>query len=112
MENKEVPPSEHPSVKSDDGGCIAHIVVIGFHHSKGHQVIDLVPSPNVQVEFCYPEEANGNTFLQMLPFLGLPDGAHLSEEGCIHNTSSVIYSLNVLSSISIYHRKITAPHPY
>jgi len=60
---------------------IAHILVVGFHHQIGHVI-----------EFAYPEmpRTEDGKFVavppewSMLPYISLPDGAHLVEQDAVY----------------------------
>ncbi len=69
---------------------IVHLIIVGFHHKKGHQVfrlnsIELNFNKIVQIEYSYPllnepiDERWSN-----LPSLALPDGAHNREKDLIY----------------------------
>jgi len=85
--------------------AIAHILVIGFHHQIGHVI-----------EFAYPElpRTTDGKFVavppewSMLPYIALPDGAHLVEQDAvfftvpsIHEAGKTLYGVASYRQMSI-----------
>jgi hypothetical protein len=76
-----------------DRGEIVHLLVVGFHHKKGHQVIeerreekrDSSSRRSLQIEYSFPRlidplDARWST----LSSLALPDGIHRRDDDLIY----------------------------